>query len=130
MYIVLPNKIDGLLKVEGKLLGMTDAFATVEKMPVERELNVALPKFKIEATVPDIKTLLVQLGTKDLFDKDLADLSGIPDTARNELFVSEVFQKCFIEVNEEGSEAAAASGILFINLSLYIYCIKIICQST
>jgi len=119
MFIILPNKIDGLLNLEAKLLDIGGVFLKIEQMLVLRNLDVALPKFKIEATVPDMKELLIQLGIKDLFDKDLADLSGIPDTGRKELVVSDVFQKCFIEVNEEGSEAASASGILFINFSIY-----------
>jgi len=48
----------------------------------EKKLDVALPKFKIEANVPNMKELLIQLGIKDLFDKDLADLPGIPDNGR------------------------------------------------
>jgi len=116
MFIIRPNKIDGLSNVEEKLLGITDVFATIEKLLVEKELFVALPKFKIEATVPGVKELLIQLGIKDLFDEGHSDLSGITDTGRKELFVSDVFQKCFIEVNEEGSEAAAASG----NLPLFL----------
>ena len=121
MYIVLPNKIDGLLNVEAKLFGFSDAFATIEKMLVKTELYVALPKFKIEATVPDMINLLIQLGIEDLFSEGHADLSGIPDTGRKGLFATGVFQKCYIEVNEEGSEAAAASGILFINFLYYIF---------
>ena len=85
------------------------------------ELDVALPKFKTEATVPDLKNLLIELGIKDLFNETLADLSGIPVTGRKEMAVSDVFQKCFIEVNEEGSEAAAASGVLFISIPHYIF---------
>jgi len=118
MFIILPNKIDGLLDVEAKLLGISGAIATIEQMLVEKKLDVALPKFKIEATVPNMKELLIQLGIKDLFDQNLADLSGIPDTGRRELFVSDVFQKCFIEVNEEGSEAASASGMHILSPSI------------
>ncbi len=118
MFIILPNKIDGLLNVEAKLSDVSGAFATIEQMLVEETLDVALPKFKIETSVPHMKELLIQLGINDLFDEDLADLSGIPDNDRRKLFASDVFHKCFIEVNEEGSEATAATGRIF---SLYIY---------
>ena len=110
MFIILPNKVDGLLSVETKLLGVSSAFATIEQMLAEKILDVALPKFKTEGAIPNMKELLIQLGIKDLFSEAKADLSGISDTGRKELFVSNVFQKCFIEVNEEGSEAAVASG--------------------
>ena len=69
MFIILSNKIEGLLNVEKKILGIRDLFATaIDKFLVEKELFVALPKFKIEATVPGVKELLIQLGIKDLFD--------------------------------------------------------------
>jgi serine protease inhibitor len=50
----------------------------------------------------------LQLGMKDMFIPDEADFSGI--CGQRDLFVSSVLQKAFVEVNEEGSEAAAATG--------------------
>jgi len=121
MFIVLPSNIDGLLDVEAKLIEISSTFAIIEQMLVEKKLYVALPKFKIEATVPDMINLLIQLGIEDLFSEGHADLSGIPDTGRKGLFATGMFQKCYIEVNEEGSEAAAASGISFINFLYYTF---------
>jgi len=50
----------------------------------------------------------LQLGMKDMFIPHEADFSGI--SGERDLFVSSVLQKAFVEVNEEGSEAAAATG--------------------
>ena len=65
---------------------------------------------------------MLQLGLSDMFDQSKADFSGIPE-AGEPLFVSAIIQKAFIEVNEEGSEAAAATGKenAIINRLLYTF---------
>ena len=110
MLIILPNKIDGLPDLEAKLFSLIGLLDSIDQLLVYHQLDVSLPKFKIEATLPNMKELLIQMGIKDLFDSSLADLSGISVEQSKHLYVSDVFHKCFIEVNEEGSEAAAASG--------------------
>ena len=57
-----------------------------------------------------------KLGIKDLFDIKKADLSGF--TGSKSLYASALIQKAFIEVNEEGSEAAAATGMVVSSRSL------------
>jgi len=104
MFIILPNKIDGMAALEAALT--EDTFLTLDRQLRSMKIEVALPKFKVEAAA-DIKTVLTKMGISDLFDRNVADLSGI--SGRDELFVSDVFHKAFVEVNEEGSEAAAAT---------------------
>ena len=64
---------------------------------------MALPRFKVEYGV-ELKEPLKALGMRAAFGK--ADFSGISDRG---LFVSAVRQKAFVEVNEEGTEAAAVT---------------------
>jgi serpin B len=55
--------------------------------------------------------ILTELGIKDIFDPKVANFSGITNDSLG-LFVGNIVQKAVIEVNEEGTEAAAATAIL------------------
>ncbi|XP_077648450.1 serpin B4-like isoform X2 [Urocitellus parryii] len=109
MVLLLPNDADGLQELEDKL--------TAEKLmewtsPGSMEMtnvNVRLPRFKVEETY-DLKTMLSAMGMEDVFCPQKADLSGM--TGTQGLSVSKVVHKSFVEVNEEGTEAAAATGIV------------------
>ncbi|GMS80782.1 hypothetical protein PENTCL1PPCAC_2957, partial [Pristionchus entomophagus] len=72
------------------------------------KINLELPKFKIESTT-DGKDVLQKSGVSRIFD-DSANLKGISD---QDLYVSKIVHKAVIEVSEEGTEAAAATGITF-----------------
>lgn len=71
------------------------------------EVEVSLPRFKMEETY-DMKGLLISLGMVDAFDLQKADFTGM--SPNNDLVLSKVVHKSFVEVNEEGTEAAAATG--------------------
>lgn len=73
-----------------------------------REVDVSLPKFKFEAEY-QLKDLLMGMGMIDAFTNS-ADFSGI--NGRQDLLITKVIHKAIIEVNEEGSEAAAATAVV------------------
>ena len=75
-----------------------------------REVTVFIPKFKMEANL-DLKPPLEEMGVKEVFKRGAADLTGLTKNSSGELFVSDVIQKCVIKVNEEGSEASAATAV-------------------
>ncbi|XP_047986735.1 alaserpin-like isoform X9 [Leguminivora glycinivorella] len=104
--IVLPNEIDGLAALQEKLKDPTALDKAVAQMR-EVEVNVHLPKFKIESTI-NLKNVLQKMGVTNLFDASKARLDNLLKN-ENGLFVSDAIQKAFIEVNEEGAEAAAAN---------------------
>lgn len=79
------------------------------------EVRVHLPKFKLEETY-DLKTPLAELGVLDVFDSGKADLSGM--SGARDLHVSKIVHKSFVEVNEEGTEAAAATAGMVMLCSL------------
>jgi serine protease inhibitor len=73
----------------------------------ERDGLVVLPKFKLENTL-ELNALLKGLGMKSAFNDKTADFSGMFNDRH---FISEVRQKAFVEISEEGTEAAAVTTI-------------------
>nr|ADD24117.1 Leukocyte elastase inhibitor [Lepeophtheirus salmonis] len=109
MYLLVPEERFGLGELEQKVV--TDAFnpSTLDKLTHPSKNPIYLPKFKLES-FHDLGDACKSLGLKDMFDKksDFSGMAGGP----GELYVSKVVQKAIIEINEEGSEAAAASGMV------------------
>lgn len=79
------------------------------------EVHVHLPRFKLEESY-DLKSSLSALGLLDVFDHGKADLSGM--SALRDLYVSKIIHKSFIDVNEEGTEAAAATAAIMMVMCL------------
>lgn len=77
----------------------------------ERKIDLKLPKFRIEYSRA-MKNDLTSLGMGIAFDGGRADFSGIADVSPERLFITRVIQKAFVEVNEEGTEAAAATAVV------------------
>ncbi|XP_074135109.1 serpin B10-like isoform X1 [Sminthopsis crassicaudata] len=107
MFVVLPDDINGLKELEktityGKLNEWTH-----EDMMEKYDVQLYLPKFKLEESY-DLKSTLSSMGMSDAFSTNHADFSGMAE--RKNLFLSEVFHKSFVEVNEEGTEAAASTA--------------------
>ncbi|XP_043229792.1 leukocyte elastase inhibitor-like [Amphibalanus amphitrite] len=107
MLLLLPDKKDGLKALEEKLAN-TPVQSIMQKLHSEKT-TISIPKFKLETSY-NLEDHLKKLGIVHLFDFNSADLSKI--SGNNDLFVSKVVHKAFIEVNEEGAEAAAATGMI------------------
>ena len=78
-------------------------------MVARQEVDIYLPKFKFE-TQYELKELLSDMGMVDAFELPPADFSGI--SGHKDLYITKVIHKAIIEVNEEGSEAAAATAVV------------------
>ncbi|XP_011175225.1 serine protease inhibitor 3/4 isoform X6 [Solenopsis invicta] len=110
MVIILPNKVDGLAALTDKLEEVSTECSTRLTQMYEREVRVYLPKFKTESKLDLKDTLSNKMGLTEPFSNS-ANFKGISETP---VKIDKVVQKAFIEVNEEGSEAAAVtvSGIV------------------
>ncbi|XP_048009091.1 leukocyte elastase inhibitor-like [Megalobrama amblycephala] len=111
MLIILPNEMEdnttGLQKLEKALTYEKLMEWTKPSNMRQQEVQVSLPRFKMEEKY-DMKSLLISMGMEDVFGH--ADLSGM--SSNNDLVLSKVIHKAFVEVNEEGTEAAAATGAI------------------
>jgi serpin B len=106
MLILLPKEKDGLEKLEETLT--VESLSKWQKSMSEQEVQAFVPRFKCTKGF-NLNDILIQMGMKDAFSHGIADFSGIEP--KKELFISSVLHKAFIEVNEEGSEAAAATAV-------------------
>ncbi|KAI5632539.1 serpin (serine protease inhibitor) domain-containing protein [Phthorimaea operculella] len=111
MVIILPKKIDGLNGVLQKLAYEVDLTAELRQMQ-RRKVEVSLPKFKIETTI-NLNDLLPKVGIKSIFSKQLSGLGNMLSPPKP-LYVSAAVQKAFIEVNEDGAEAAVQVGVVYV----------------
>jgi serpin B len=106
MVVILPRKADGLAGVEASL--------TAERLDgwlgklAPREVNLALPKFQTEAS-RDLTATLSAMGMPSAFTKS-ADFSGMSEDAA--LWISSLIHKAVVKVDEEGTEAAAATAAI------------------
>ena len=108
MVVIVPHEIDGLLGVTSSIsLAKVSKWIDSLASSYPEKVDVFLPKFKVSQKI-DLKKHLMKLGINQVFT-DKANLSGI--TAAEDLYVSSAVHKAFLEVNEEGTEAAAATEI-------------------
>ena len=102
MVVILPKKTEGINSINIKDLAKWGKELSYKKV------NLYLPKFKITSEF-SLKKILSSMGMKDAFSLPPADFSGISGT--KDLFISNVIHKAYVDVNEEGTEAAAATAI-------------------
>lgn len=110
MIVVLPQKVDGLAGLEKELSPeKIEAWLAELDSTAEQDVKLHLPKFKFE-TGYDLVSACTNLGMKDAFIPAAADFSGM-GWPKGKLWISQIKHKAFVEVNEEGTEAAAATAV-------------------
>lgn len=113
MLLLLPRRNSSLTSVFEKLQNYNIARIAQELHKYdntddyeETEVELSLPRFKIDSDL-ELRTVLEHMGITDIFDPAKSNLSKL---SRTPTFVSRVFHKAVIEVNEEGTVAAAIAG--------------------
>ncbi len=106
MYVFLPDTNSSPEKLLSLMSGETWKRTTKPGFG-EKDGLLELPRFKLDYSVL-LNNPLQALGMKSAFDASKADFSGIAP----QLYISAVLQKTFVEVKEEGTEAAAVTGII------------------
>ncbi|XP_069793655.1 antithrombin-III [Narcine bancroftii] len=115
MVLILPMTGGSLQEIEGhlsheKVMGWLSRLRMVD-------VDLSVPRFRIEDSF-SLTNKLKQMGLVDLFDAERASLPGLVEGLQTDLYVSDAFHKAFLEVNEEGSEAAAATAVMLMGRSL------------
>ena len=106
LLIILPKSYRKFKKVEKKLI--YEFYVNYMENKQTKRIKISLPKFKID-TEFNLNSTLFELGVKDAFTR-AADFSGI--TNKENLFISNVVHKANIFVDEEGTEATAATAVM------------------
>ncbi len=106
MDIIVPDA-GRFEEIESALTG--EMFNEITGNMTQTNLMLRLPKFKFESSF-GLSPTLDQMGMVDAFNADLADFSGM--TGKKDLFIGDVIHKAFVAVDEEGTEAAAATAVI------------------
>ncbi len=106
--VLLPKTLDGLEPIESQLTAsrLQTWLAALDKAPA-KDAIVYLPRFKLNCRL-ELADVLAAMGMPSAFRRG-ADFTGISHA--NDLFISHVVHQAFVDVNEEGTEAAAATAV-------------------
>jgi serpin B len=115
LLVALPDKRDGLAETERSLSNAT--FTSWRRALAAEEVSISLPRFEVAPGAPlALAKDLAALGMPVAFDRERADFTGIADPRdpAERLCISEVIHKAFVKVDEQGTEAAAATAVVMV----------------
>ena len=110
MLVFLPKETKGLREIEN-ILTPENLNSLLPKMQMTK-VDVYFPKFKIAWGTFSLNKVFISLGMSDTFDQGKADFSGIK--VKRDVWIENIFHKAFIEVNEEGTEAAVSTAVAIV----------------
>ncbi|XP_023122905.2 antithrombin-III [Amphiprion ocellaris] len=115
MVIILPKRDTPLSRVE-ESLDLKKLSGWLDQME-ETTVSIHIPRFRVGDSF-SLKEKLQAMGLTDLFSSEKASLPGMLADGSDALYISDAYHKAFLEVNEEGSEAAAATAVVAIGRSI------------
>ena len=107
LVVLLPRERDGLRKIE-ESLSAPDLHSWLRRLR-PREVDLCLPRFRVNSSFR-LDSTLRALGMADAFDDAKADFSGMD--GEKWLYIAAVLHQAYMEANEEGAEAAAATAVV------------------
>jgi serpin B len=117
MLVLLPDRRDGLAALEARLSPemLDDCIRRLR----ERRVRLYLPRFTLTWGTSEISGALQAMGMELPFtiDADFSAIMGGGPREASAVRISQVYHKAWVEVNEEGTEAAAATAVTFVTLS-------------
>uniref|UniRef100_A0A0E0ME61 Serpin domain-containing protein n=1 Tax=Oryza punctata TaxID=4537 RepID=A0A0E0ME61_ORYPU len=120
MYIFLPDARDGLPALVDEMASSSSTGSFLRDHRPRHRIKVGdfrVPRFKV-SFYSQISKVLKGMGIEAAFDQGKADLSGMVDGVQGGLVVEKVFHRAVVEVNEEGTEAAASTAVTMVLLSM------------
>jgi serpin B len=114
MIVLLPNDPNGLPALEQSMTA-ANVQQWLNQLRPSQKVTLTLPKFKMTRQF-ELAGTLGAMGMSQAFQQGTADFSGM--TGHRDLWISAVVHKAFVDVNEEGTEAAAATGIVMRSMAM------------
>lgn len=111
MLIALPESKMSAMEFSRKYMMERTLLRSIEELPLQRcqEANLTMPRFKMNCPL-DLKAAFSAMGMGVLFDQGQADLFGLVENAPAKPYISDALHRAIVEVNEEGTVAAAATA--------------------
>lgn len=105
---LLPDETTSIENYVNQLTG--ERLHAILASPIDESVEIALPKFKAEFSA-ELSENLKALGMTDAFDGEKADFTALGTSDEGNIYISRVLHKTFLQVDEEGTKAAAATAV-------------------
>ena len=106
--VLLPDEATSIENYVNQLTG--ERLHAILASPIDESVEIVLPKFKAEFSA-ELSGNLKALGMTDAFDGEKADFTALGTSDEGNIYISRVLHKTFIQVDEEGTKAGAATAV-------------------